>query len=260
MLDVTPLSLGIETYGGVFTKLVESNTTIPKRASQVFSTAQANQPSVEIHILQGERPMANQNRSIGRFVLDGIPAMRKGEPQIEVTFDIDANGILSVSAKEMTTGKQQSIRIEASTGLSKEEVERMKQEAEENAAADKEAREIADKLNEADSVIYQTERQLEEFGDKVSGEAKADIEKALIQLKEAHQQKDLDGVTAGLEAVNNAWAAATQNMNPGAGAEGAENAGPEFTNTEGQEGVNNGTGNAGDDNVTDVEFEEVDNK
>ena len=249
LLDVTPLSLGIETYGGVFTKLVESNTTIPKRASQTFSTAQDNQPSVEIHVLQGERPMANQNRTIGRFVLDGIPPMRKGEAQIEVTFDIDANGILSVSAKEMGTGKQQTIRIEASTGLSKEEIERMKQEAEENAEVDRKARETADKLNEADSVIYQTERQLTEFGDKITADAKVAIEEAVTKLKEAHQQQNIDGINQALEEVNAAWSAATQNMN--AGGPGAE----QFTNTE-----NNDNTGAGDDatgDVTDVEFEEV---
>jgi molecular chaperone DnaK len=240
LLDVTPLSLGIETLGGVFTKLIESNTTIPKKASQVFSTAQDNQPSVEIHILQGERPMANQNRTIGRFVLDGIPSMRKGEAQIEVTFDIDANGILSVSAKENTTGKKQSIRIEASTGLSKEEVERMKREAEENADSDKKAREFVDKINEADSVIYQTEKQLNEYGDKISADAKVAIESALTELKDAHQKKDADAINKALEAINNAWAAATQNMNPNAGQENTQQ-GPQDDQTQ----------------VTDVDFEEV---
>ncbi len=251
LLDVTPLSLGIETYGGVFTKLIESNTTIPKRASQVFSTAQDNQPSVEIHVLQGERPMANQNRTIGRFVLDGIPPMRKGEPQIEVVFDIDSNGILSVSAQEKTTGKQQQIRIEASTGLSQDEIERMKSEAEANAEEDRKARERADKLNEADSVIYQTERQLTEFGDKISADAKVSIEEAVKQLKEAHQTQDIDAISKGIEEVNNAWAAATQNMN--AGGPGAETQGP------GPE-MNNDAGGDNNDDVTDVEFEEVDNK
>ena len=241
LLDVTPLSLGIETLGGVFTKLIEANTTIPKRASQVFSTAQDNQPSVEINVLQGERPMAAQNRKIGRFVLDGIPSLRKGEPQIEVTFDIDANGILSVSAKEMTSGKQQTIRIEASTGLSKEEVERMKREAEENADTDRKAREIIDKINEADSVIYQTEKQLTEYADKISADAKANIESALTELKDAHQKRDIDAITKGLEAINNAWAAATQNMNPGGG----------------QEQQNPGAGEDGTADVTDVDFEEV---
>lgn len=243
LLDVTPLSLGIETLGGVFTKLIESNTTIPKRASQVFSTAQDNQPSVEIHILQGERPMAAQNRTIGRFVLDGIPSMRKGEAQIEVTFDIDANGILSVSAKENATGKQQSIRIEASTGLSKEEVERMKREAEENADADQKAREFVDKINEADSVIYQTEKQLTEFADKISADAKVAIEAALAELKDAHQKKDINAINKGLEAVNNAWSTAMQNMDPNAGAaQGpADQKGPQDDKAD----------------VTDVDFEEV---
>jgi molecular chaperone DnaK len=240
LLDVTPLSLGIETLGGVFTKLIESNTTIPKKASQIFSTAQDNQPSVEIHILQGERPMANQNRTIGRFVLDGIPAMRKGEAQIEVTFDIDSNGILSVSAKENTTGKKQSIRIEASTGLSKDEVERMKREAEENADADKKARDFVDKVNEADSVIYQTEKQLSEYGDKITADAKVAIENALTELKDAHAKKDVDAINKALEAINSAWAAATQNMNPNAGQENTQQ-GPQDDNTQ----------------VTDVDFEEV---
>jgi len=255
LLDVTPLSLGIETYGGVFTKLIEANSTIPKRASQVFSTAQDNQPSVEIHVLQGERPMANQNRSIGRFVLDGIPPMRKGEAQIEVVFDIDSNGILSVSAKENTTGKQQQIRIEASTGLSSEEIERMKAEADANADEDRKARERADKLNEADSVVYQTERQLGEFGDKISADAKVSIEEAVKQLKEAQQAEDIDGITKGIEAVNNAWAAATQNMNAGGPGAGPEGPGPEMNNDATAEG-----GDDNNDDVTDVEFEEVDNK
>jgi len=249
LLDVTPLSLGIETYGGVFTRLVEANTTIPKRASQVFSTAQDNQPSVEIHVLQGERPMANQNRTIGRFQLEGIPAMRKGEPQIEVVFDIDSNGILSVSAKEKTTGKEQKIRIEASTGLSQEEIDKMKQEAEANAEADRQAREKVDKLNEADSIIYQTERQMTEYGDKLPEELKGDIEKAVTELKAAHQAQDLDAINKGIEAVNNAWAAASQQMGGQPGAGGAE-AGPQGPANEGQ---------AGGDDVTDVEFEEVDN-
>jgi molecular chaperone DnaK len=184
--------------------------------------------------------MANQNRTIGRFVLDGIPSMRKGEAQIEVTFDIDANGILSVSAKENTTGKKQSIRIEASTGLSKEEVERMKREAEENADSDKKAREFVDKINEADSVIYQTEKQLNEYGDKISADAKVSIESALTELKDAHQKKDVDAINKALEAINNAWAAATQNMNPNAGQENTQQ-GPQDDQTQ----------------VTDVDFEEV---
>ncbi len=248
LLDVTPLSLGIETMGGVFTKVIEANTTIPAAKSQVFSTAQDNQPSVEINVLQGERPMASQNRSIGRFNLDGIPPMRRGEAQIEVTFDIDANGILKVSAKENKTGKEQSIRIEASTGLTDDEIQRMKNEAEANAEADKKARETADKINEADSVIFQTEKQLEEYGDKIPADAKTGIEDALTKLKEAHQRQDLDAINRELEAVNTAWASATQNMDPNAQAQQDPTGGAD----QGQDGKE------GDD-VTDVEFEEVDN-
>lgn len=246
LLDVTPLSLGIETMGGVFTKVIEANTTIPSSKSQIFSTAQDNQPSVEINVLQGERPMAKDNRSIGRFNLDGIPPMRRGEAQIEVTFDIDANGILKVSAKEKKTGKEQSIRIEASTGLSDDEIQRMKNEAEANAEADNKARESADKVNEADSVIFQTEKQLEEHGDKLPADAKENIQGALNNLKEAHQKQDLEAINAALQAVNEAWAAATQNMDPNA----QQNPGAD---TQGA------TDNQGED-VTDVEFEEVDNK
>ena len=243
LLDVTPLSLGIETLGGVMTRLVEANTTIPKRASQVFSTAAENQPSVEIHVLQGERPMARDNRTIGRFVLDGIPPMRRGEPQIEVTFDIDANGVLSVSAKEKKTGKEQSIRIEASTGLSKEEVDRMKREAEDNAEADRKAQERITKLNEADSLIFQTESQLQEHGDKIDPAAKSKLETALAALKQAHQAQDMDAVEFQLKALNDAWHEATQTMgqNPGAG---APNPGA-------------GQGPKGGDDVADVDFEEV---
>lgn len=247
LLDVTPLSLGIETMGGVFTKVIEANTTIPSSKSQVFSTAQDNQPSVEINVLQGERPMANQNRSIGRFNLDGIPPMRRGEAQIEVTFDIDANGILKVSAKEKKTGKEQSIRIEASTGLTDDEIQRMKNEAEANAEADKKAREAVDKVNEADSVIFQTEKQLEEYGDKVPADAKANIEGALAKLKEAHQRQDVDAINRELEAVNAAWSAATQNMDPNAQAQPQQDPNAGSTSDE-----------KGGDDVTDVEFEEVD--
>jgi len=212
LLDVTPLSLGIETMGGVSTRLIEANTTIPKRASQVFSTATDSQPSVEIHVLQGERPMARDNRTIGKFMLDGIPPMRRGEPQIEVTFDIDANGVLSVSAKEMRTGKQQSIRIEASTGLSKDEVERMKREAQANADSDQKARELADKLNEADGLIFQTERQLGEYADKIPAEGKADIEQALNALKDAHKTQDVTLIDKAITDLNNAWYAVTEKM------------------------------------------------
>lgn len=248
LLDVTPLSLGIETMGGVFTKVIDANTTIPSSKSQIFSTAQDSQPSVEINVLQGERTMAKDNRSIGRFNLDGIPPMRRGEAQIEVTFDIDANGILKVSAKEKKTGKEQSIRIEASTGLTEDEIKRMKNEAEANAEADKKAKEQVDKINEADSVIFQTEKQLEEYGDKIPADAKANIQAALGKLKEAHQRQDIDAINRELAAVNAAWAAATQNM----GADTGDNQQHNHNSN------NNGQG--GKDDVTDVEFEEVDNK
>jgi molecular chaperone DnaK len=250
LLDLTPLSLGIETMGGVFTKVIEANTTIPTSKSQVFSTAQDNQPSVEISVLQGERPMARDNRSIGKFNLDGIPPMRRGEAQIEVTFDIDANGILKVSAKEKQTGKEQSIRIEASTGLSDDEIQRMKNEASTNAETDKKTRESADKINEADSVIFQTEKQLEEYADKLPEDAKENIQAALVKLKEAHQRQDVDAINAELEAVNAAWSAATQNMDPN-----AQNANPDPNAT--SQGDSDG-GQEESDDVTDVEFEEVD--
>lgn len=246
LLDVTPLSLGIETMGGVFTKVIDANTTIPSSKSQIFSTAQDSQPSVEINVLQGERTMAKDNRSIGRFNLDGIPPMRRGEAQIEVTFDIDANGILKVSAKEKKTGKEQSIRIEASTGLTDDEIKRMKNEAEANAEADKKAKEQVDKINEADSVIFQTEKQLEEYGDKIPADAKANIQAALGKLREAHQRQDVDAINRELAAVNAAWSAATQNM-------GADQGNTENPN-------NNNSGKENTDDVTDVEFEEVDNK
>lgn len=251
LLDVTPLSLGIETLGGVFTKIVEANTTIPKRATQVFSTAQDNQPSVEINVLQGERTMARDNRSIGRFVLDNIPPMRRGEAQIEVTFDIDANGILSVSAKETRTGKQQSIRIEASTGLSKEEVERMKADAQAHAEEDQKNRDRIEKLNQADSMIFQTEKQLTEFGDKIPAESKGKIEKALADLRAAHQRQDADVVDALIETLNNAWYEATSQMNP----EGNTGAGGNEQNPN----PNPNTGKTGKDgeSVTDVDYEEV---
>lgn len=245
LLDVTPLSLGIETMGGVMTRLIESNTTIPKKASQVFSTAADNQTSVDINILQGERPMANQNRSVGRFNLDGIPAMRRGEPQIEVTFNIDANGVLSVSAKEMKTGKEQSIRIEASTGLSQEEIDRMKKEAEANAESDRKARQTADKINEADGLIFQTEKQLAEYGDKIPTEGKASIEAAVTELKAAHQAQDLEQIEASISKLNDAWAAVTGGMgaDPNAGAGQA------------QQPNNDNNNQAGGDDY--VDFEEV---
>lgn len=248
LLDVTPLSLGIETYGGVMTKLIEANTTIPSKKSETFSTASDNQPSVEIHILQGERPMAAQNRSIGRFVLDGIPSAPRGTPQIEVTFDIDANGIMNVSAKDKNTGKQQNIRIEASSGLSKEEIDRMKKEAEMNADADKKAREEVDKLNQADSLIFQTEKQLSEHGDKLPADKKADIENALATLRTAHASKDfaaIDSATAALQQT-------LQGMYEAMQQQGGTNADPN---------ANANNANAKDGEVTDVDFEEVkDNK
>ncbi|WP_460541364.1 molecular chaperone DnaK, partial [Echinicola sediminis] len=224
LLDVTPLSLGIETMGGVFTKLIEANTTIPSKKSEVFSTAADNQPAVDIHVLQGERPLAKDNRSIGRFQLADIPPAPRGVPQIEVTFDIDANGILHVSAKDKGTGKEQKIKIESSSGLSDAEIERMKKEAEANAATDKEEKEKIEKLNQADSLIFQTEKQLKEFGDKLSDGNKANINGALEKLKTAHQSQDLAAVTPAIEELNKAWEAASTEMynaTQGAGAEGA---------------------------------------
>lgn len=212
LLDVTPLSLGIETMGGVFTKLIESNTTIPTKKSQVFSTAVDNQPSVEIHVLQGERPMANDNKTIGRFHLDGLPPAQRGVPQIEVTFDIDANGIIKVSATDKGTGKSHDIRIEASSGLTPEEIEKMKQEAEANAEADKKVKETADKLNEADGMIFQTEKQLKEFGDKLSDANKSNIEGALEELKKAYETRNVETIQPALDKINEAWKAASEDM------------------------------------------------
>ncbi len=241
LLDVTPLSLGIETLGGVMTKLIEANTTIPTRRSEVFTTAADNQPSVEIHVLQGERAMARDNRTIGRFQLDGIPPAPRGVPQIEVTFDIDANGILNVSARDKATGKEQSIRIQASTGLSKEEIEKMKKEARENEAADRQARERADKINAADSFIFQTEKQLKEFGEKIPADKKGAIEEALAKLKDAHQRQDLSAIDAATEQLNNAWKAASEDL---------YRAAQQKTDT------TNGRTSASD-NVQDVPYEEV---
>ncbi len=256
LLDVTPLSLGIETMGGVFTKLIESNTTIPSRKSEVFSTASDNQPSVEIHVLQGERPMARDNRTIGRFHLDGIPPAPRGVPQIEVTFDIDANGILNVSAKDKGTGKEQKIRIEASSGLTDQEIEKMRNEAKANADADKAEREKIDKLNAADSMIFQTEKQLKEYGDKLSAGNKSNIESALENLRKAHKSQDVAGIDKATEALNQAWAAASQEMynaTQGAGQPGGQ-ADP-GAQAGGGAGPN---GQTTADNVSDVEYEEVD--
>lgn len=245
LLDVTPLSLGIETMGGVFTRLIESNTTIPTRKSEVFSTASDNQPSVEIHVLQGERPMARDNKTIGRFHLDGIPPAPRGVPQIEVTFDIDANGILNVSAKDKGTNKEQKIRIEASSGLSKEEIEKMKKEAEANAETDKKAREEVDKLNTADTLIFTSEKQLKEYGDKLPEDKKAAIEQALTSLKNAHQSRDFAGIEAHTAGLNDAWQAASQDLyNAQQQAGNPENGGQSQSEPE-------------KDNVQDVDFEEV---
>ena len=250
LLDVTPLSLGIETMGGVFTKLIESNTTIPTKKSETFSTAADNQPSVEIHVLQGERPMAKDNRTIGRFHLDGIPPAPRGVPQIEVTFDIDANGIMNVSAKDKGTGKEQKIRIEASSGLTDEEIEKMKQEAEANAEADKQVKEKAEKVNAADSLIFQTEKQLNEYGDKLSDDNKGKITSALEELKKAHQSQDIAAIDTAMEGLNKAWEGAAQEMYAatGGGQPGAD---------AGAAGADTATEAGSDSDVSDVEFEEV---
>lgn len=251
LLDVTPLSLGIETLGGVMTRLIESNTTIPTKKSEVFSTASDHQPSVEIHILQGERPMARDNKSIGRFHLDGIPPAPRGIPQIEVTFDIDANGILHVSAKDKGTGKSQQIRIEASSGLSEDEIRRMKDEATANAETDRKAKEEVDKLNSADAMIFQTEKQLKEFGDKLPAEKKVPIEKALEELKEAHKNRNIAGIDAALASLNTAWSAASEEMYKASQASGQPAGEPASAAGDG------GSSKGPDQEVTDVDFEEV---
>ncbi len=254
LLDVTPLSLGIETMGGVMTKLIEANTTIPSKKAETFSTAADNQPSVEIHILQGERAMAAQNRTIGRFILDGIPPAPRGVPQVEVAFDIDANGILHVSAKDKATGKEQKIRIEASSGLTDEEIKRMKEEAEQNADADKAAKEEAEKINAADALIFSTEKQLKEFGEKISADKKAPIEEGLKKLKDAHAARNFADIDAAQAELQNAWNAASEEMYK-AGQDGAQPEGGAR-----QPGAEQAA--QGADNVTDVDFEEVkdDNK
>lgn len=248
LLDVTPLSLGIETMGGVFTKLIESNTTIPTKKSEVFSTAADNQPAVDIHVLQGERALAKDNRTIGRFQMADIPPAQRGVPQIEVTFDIDANGILNVSAKDKGTGKEQKIKIEASSGLSQDEINRMKSEAEANAASDKVEKEKIDKLNQADGLIFQTEKQLKEYGEKLSEGNKSAITAALETLKGAHLSKNIAGIDSAMEGLNKAWEAASQEIYNAQGAGGAQ------PRPDANSGA--GAGTTGD-GVSDVDYEEV---
>jgi molecular chaperone DnaK len=253
LLDVTPLSLGIETMGGVMTKLIDANTTIPTRKSETFTTAADNQPSVEIHVLQGERPFARDNKTIGRFSLDGIPSAPRGVPQIEVTFDIDANGILHVTAKDKATGKEQKISITASSGLTDDEIKRMREEAKANEEADKQAREKVDKLNQADSLIFQTEKQLKEFGDKIPADKKKDIEDALANLKTAHSSQDIAAIEEATRVLNEHWNAASQQMYNAGG-----QAGPQGGEQPGNAGAGQNTNNGGKDgSVTDVDFEEV---
>ena len=255
LLDVTPLSMGIETLGGVLTKLISSNTTIPTKKSEVFSTAADNQPSVEIHVLQGERAMAKDNKTIGRFHLDGIPMSPRGIPQIEVTFDIDANGILNVSAKDKGTGKTQSIRIEASSGLTDDEIKKMKAEAEANAETDRKAKEKVDKLNAADSMIFQTEKQLKEYGDKLPADKIKPIEDALAELKAAHKSEDIATLDAATEKLSKMFQAASQEMYNSTQGQQAGGQQGQPGGGQGQPGGNGGAKK--DDNVTDVDFEEV---
>lgn len=257
LLDVTPLSMGIETLGGVMTKLIDANTTIPCKKSEVFSTAADNQTEVTIHVLQGERPMAAQNKTIGNFNLTGIAPARRGVPQIEVTFDIDANGILKVSAKDKATGKEQAIRIEASSGLTKEEIERMKAEAEANAEADKKEREKIDKMNQADSMIFQTENQLKELGDKLPADKKAPIEAALQKLKDAHKAQDVAAVDAAMAELNAAFQAASAEMYANAGAQQSQSAGASSQGASDNKSSSNTTNKGNGDNVQDADFEEV---
>jgi len=257
LLDITPLSLGIETMGGVMTKLIDANTTIPTKKTEVFTTAADSQPSVEIHVLQGERPMAAGNKTIGRFHLDGIPPAPRGVPQIEVTFDIDANGILHVTAKDRGTGKEQRIRIEASSGLSDDEIKRMRDEAKANEDADRKAREKVDKINSADSMIFTTEKQLKEFGDKIPADKKSSIESALGRLKDAHKSQDIAAIDKALADLNAVWQSASEEMYKNAQASGQTTAqqpgGEQFK--QGQPGGS--SSKTGSDEVTDVDFEEV---
>ena len=245
LLDVTPLSLGIETMGNVCTKLIEANTTIPTKKSEVFSTAADNQPAVDIHVLQGERPMAKDNKTIGRFQLTDIPPAPRGVPQIEVTFDIDANGIINVKAKDKGTGKEQNIKIESGNKLSEDEIEKMKKEAEANAETDKKAKEFADKINSADALIFTTEKQLKENGEKIPADKKKEIENLLDSLKKAHSEKNIEGIDKSIEALNNMWQSVSQEM---------------YKNTEQKPPNNQNNKKESSEDVTDVDFEEVDDK